>query len=162
MFVTPFMINEKVQGILHWSLFIRDIYVQRWYIKSVSGRVHKVRIALILWDYGVTACNRYLYQYMILWRLCGYKCVKPMNYYYGVSSMSKMIINATFVYLSLINIIIKYDLDIAEVLPDLYILGQIYKCWFYLYIRARYINMGQIYISEQDLYVCVWFIYLYK
>ena len=47
-----------------------------------------------------------------------------MNYY-GVPNVSKMLINATFVYLSLIY---KYDLDIAKDLPDLYILGQIYKC----------------------------------
>ena len=34
-------------------------------------------------------------------------------------------------------------------------LGQIYKCCSDIYIRARYVNMGQIYISETDLYTWV-------
>ena len=44
----------------------------------------------------------------------------------GCQVCQKILINATFVY-TCISLIYKYDLDIAKYLPDLYILGQIYK-----------------------------------
>ena len=69
---------------------------------------------------------------------------------YGVPNVPKTLRNAVFVYPPLIY---KYDTDLAKYLPDLYKSGSDYKCQSNIYIRARYINWGQIYKSDMDLYI---------
>ena len=84
-----------------------------------------------------------------IWSICSEK--------YGVSSASKILINAIFVYLSLIY---KYDLDIAKYLPDLYILGQIYNV-DPIYISEPDIHLYRIYMHVFDLYIWYRYIYIY-